>query len=70
VRERLASRQLKAGELMCVHVLPTGSFEQFFVGIQRVSLKKRDELVELLNAGPDEMEVVSALTERFGPHSG
>jgi tetratricopeptide (TPR) repeat protein len=67
VRERLASRQLKAGQLVCAHLLRNGSFEQFFGGIEPISPRERDSLIELLDSDPDEVEVVAALTERFAP---
>lgn len=67
VRERLASREVKPGELLCARVLPTGSIMQFFGGIERVSLGERDELIELLDSRPDEVTLVAALTRRFAP---
>ncbi|AKS35848.1 YecA family protein [Mycolicibacterium goodii] len=67
VRERLASRQVKEGQLLCTRVLPAGSIMQFFGGIEPVSLGERDALIELLDSGPDKVTLVAALTRRFAP---
>lgn len=67
VRERLASGSVKPGELLCARVLPVGSIMQFYGGIERVSLRERDTLIELLDSGPDEITLVEALTRRFAP---
>ncbi|MEV6621429.1 hypothetical protein AB0M83_18830 [Amycolatopsis sp. NPDC051106] len=67
VRERLASRQLKTGMLVCGRVVPTGEFQQFFGGIEPVALKERDELIALLDSSPDPITLISFLTRRFAP---
>lgn len=67
VRERLASREVTEGQLLCTRVLPAGSVMQFFGGIELVSLRERDVLIELLDSGPDEVTLVEVLTRRFAP---
>ena len=67
VRERTASRQLKPGQLMCTRVVPAGDSMQFFGGVEPVVLHERDALIDLLDAEPDPVELVSALSRRFAP---
>lgn len=67
VRERTASRQLKVGDLVCARVVPAGDTMQVFGGIEPVGLHERDELVELLDSGPDPEDLVAALSRRFAP---
>jgi tetratricopeptide (TPR) repeat protein len=67
VRERAASRQVKAGTLICARVVPVGDTVQIFGGIEPVELHERDELITLLDAAPDPAELVSFLTRRFAP---
>lgn len=67
VRERLASPEVKEGQLLCTRVLPAGSVMQFYGGIELISLGERDALIELLDSGPDEVTLVEALTRRFAP---
>ena len=59
VRERTASRQLKAGQLICARVVPAGDNMQFFGGVEPVALHERDALIDLLDAEPDPVELVS-----------
>jgi tetratricopeptide (TPR) repeat protein len=67
VRERSGSRQLKVGALICARVVPVGTTMQIFGGIEPVELRERDELVALLDAKPDPVDLVSFLTGRFAP---
>jgi hypothetical protein len=67
VRERTASRQLKAGQLMCTRVVPAGDSMQFFGGIEPIALHERDPLIELLDSEPDPIDLVDALSRRFAP---
>ena len=67
VRERTASRQLKPGQLICTRVVPAGDSMQFFGGVEPVVLHERDALIDLLDAEPDPVELVSALSRRFAP---
>jgi tetratricopeptide (TPR) repeat protein len=67
VRERSASRQLRTGDLVCARVVPAGDTMQIFGGIEPVGLGERDALIELLDRGPDPVELVGVLTRRFAP---
>lgn len=67
VRERTASRQLKAGQLICTRVVPAGNGMQFFGGVEPLALHERDPLIELLDSEPDPVELVDALSRRFAP---
>ncbi|MCV7281728.1 SEC-C domain-containing protein [Mycolicibacterium flavescens] len=67
VRERIASRQLKPGQLICARVLPTADSPQFYGGIEMVPLHERDALMDLLDVDPDPVELVAALSRRFAP---
>jgi hypothetical protein len=67
VRERTASRQLKAGQLICARVVPAGDNMQFLGGIEPIALHERDALIEVLDAEPDPVELVSMLSRRFAP---
>jgi SEC-C motif len=67
VRERAASRQLKPGQLLCARVVPAGDTMQFFGGIEPVALHERDPLIDLLDNGPDAVELVAHLSRRFAP---
>jgi hypothetical protein len=67
VRERTASRQLKAGHLICARVVPAGDSMQFFGGVEPIALHERDALIDLLDAEPDPVELVTALSRRFAP---
>jgi hypothetical protein len=67
VRERTASRQLKAGQLICARVVPAGESMQFFGGVEPIALHERDALIDLLDAEPDPVELMAALSRRFAP---
>ncbi|MGH3478393.1 MAG: SEC-C metal-binding domain-containing protein, partial [Nocardioidaceae bacterium] len=67
VRERTASQVLKAGTLVCARVVPAGDTTQIFGGIEPVALHERDELIALLDSGPDPLDLVAFLTRRFAP---
>jgi tetratricopeptide (TPR) repeat protein len=67
VREQTASRQLKAGQLICARVVPAGDSMQFFGGVEPIALHERDALIDLLDAEPDPLEMVAALSRRFAP---
>ena len=67
VRERTAGSQLKVGALICARIVPAGDTTQIFGGIEPVELHERDELISLLDAKPDPVDLVSFLTRRFAP---
>ncbi|BBZ06357.1 hypothetical protein MDOR_05260 [Mycolicibacterium doricum] len=67
VHERAASRQLKVGQLICAHPLPTGDTMNFFGGIEPVELHQRDRLIDLLDTEPDPVTLVGHLSRRFAP---
>lgn len=67
VPERLASRTLRPGQLICARVLPVGDGVRFFGGIEPITLHERDVLVDLLDEGPDPVELVAFLSRRFAP---
>jgi tetratricopeptide (TPR) repeat protein len=67
VRERSASRQLKAGQLVCGRIVPAGDTMQVFGGLEPVALHERDDLIALLDGGPGPLELVAFLSRRFAP---
>ena len=67
VSERLGSRQLKPGHLICARVVPAGSQLQIFGGIEPVALQYRNGLIDLLDSEPDAEELVAFLSLRFAP---
>jgi hypothetical protein len=67
VRERTASQAVTAGALVCARVVPTGDTTQIFGGIEPVALHQRDELIALLDAEPDTLELVAFLSRRLAP---
>jgi tetratricopeptide (TPR) repeat protein len=67
VRERIASRTLKTGTVICARVVPAGETEQIFGGIEPVALHERDELIALLDSSPGTITLISFLTRRFAP---
>lgn len=67
VRERAASRQLKVGALICARIVPVGETTQIFGGVEPVELHERDDLVKLLDAEPEPVDLVSFLTRRYAP---
>jgi hypothetical protein len=69
VSDRVVSRVLMPGDLICARIVPAGQTRQGFGGIEPVDPAQRDELVALLNAGPGPFEVVGFLSARFArPH--
>jgi len=67
VRERTASRQLRAGQLVCARIVPAGDTMQVFGGLEPVELHERDDLIALLDSEPGPLELVAFLTRRFAP---
>jgi tetratricopeptide (TPR) repeat protein len=68
VVSRTASRHLKSGQLICARLVPVGDDSmQFFGGIEPIALHERDPLIELLDAEPDPVELMAALSRRFAP---
>ena len=67
VRERTASRHLKAGMLICGRVVPAGDTMQIFGGMEPVALHQRAALIDLLDSEPDPVELVDFLSRRFAP---
>ncbi len=67
VRERSGSRVVKPGQLLCARAVPAGDTMQFFGGMEPVALHERDALIALLDAEPDPLELVAALSRRFAP---
>jgi hypothetical protein len=67
VQERTASQIVKPGMLVCARVVPAGDTTQIFGGIEPVALHERDELITLLDSGPDPLDLVAFLTRRFAP---
>ena len=67
VRERSASRTVKVGDLLCTRVLPAGDTMQIIGAAVPVPLHERDTLLDLLDTGPDAVQLVEFLTRRFGP---
>lgn len=65
VRERTASHQLQPGQLVCARAVPAGDTMQFFGGVEPVAPHERDALVELLDTGPDPVELVALLSRRL-----
>lgn len=67
VRDTLVSRHLEPANLFCGHVLPTGDGNQFFGGIEPLTLPMRDSLIELLDSEPDPMDLVAFLARPAAP---
>ncbi|MGH9222718.1 MAG: DUF1841 family protein [Acidimicrobiales bacterium] len=67
VRERLGSRSLAVGELIFAQVVPDGGGYQLVGGAVRVPLHLRDPLVELLDGGPDAVELAGLLGAASAP---
>lgn len=67
VLERTASRSLTAGMLICTRVLGVDGVELMFGGVEPVALHERDDLIALLDSGPDPVELVAFLSRRFAP---
>jgi hypothetical protein len=68
VQERMASRLLKSGQLICARPIPVGDDTmQFFGGVEPVALHQRDRLLDLLDTEPDAVTLVAELSRRFAP---
>ena len=67
VRERTASRTIKAGMLFCARLVPAGGTVQCFGGLEPVALHERDRLLDLLDSEPDPDQLVACLSARFTP---
>ena len=53
VRERTASHSLEVGQLICARLVPAGDTVQVFGGVEIVALRERDDLIAMLDDGPD-----------------
>lgn len=62
VRERAGSAGVDVGEFYCARAVPAGDTWQVFGGLEPVAPAERDELVALLDRGPDPVELVMALS--------
>ncbi len=49
ISDRVASRQVRAGELLCTRLAPTGDDRRIIGGAERVAEEQRDALLELLD---------------------
>ncbi|MDX1874533.1 SEC-C domain-containing protein [Mycolicibacterium sp. 120266] len=67
VHDRVASREVKPGHLVCARIYPAGDEQRFLGGLEPVRLHERDDLIELLDAEPDPNELVAFLSRRFAP---
>lgn len=67
VRERTGSRSVKPGTLVCARFVPAGDTVQCFGGIEPVSLRERDLLLDLLDEEPSPEELVALLSARLAP---
>lgn len=67
VRERTASRTLKAGYLFCARVVPVGEAFEIWGGIEPVALHARTATIELLDSEPDAEDLVHFLSARLAP---
>jgi tetratricopeptide (TPR) repeat protein len=67
VRERLGSRQLRPGMLLCARLVPAGDTIQCFGGLEPVELFQRDGLLALLDTEPTAADLVAFLSVRFAP---
>jgi hypothetical protein len=67
VRERLGSRQLKAGMLICARLVPAGNTIQGFGGYEPIEFSQRDRLLAVLDAEPTAAELLATLSTRFAP---
>jgi hypothetical protein len=65
--ERNGATGLRVGDLICARVVPDGEGMRILGGIEPVGLAQRDELIKLLDANPDPVELVAFLTRRFAP---
>lgn len=67
VADRMASRQLKVGHLVCTRLLPDGNTLRFLGGLKPVVLHQRNDLIELLDSEPGPEELVAFMSTRFAP---
>lgn len=67
VVDRMASRQLQTGYLVCTRLLSDGNTLQFMGGLEPVALHQRNDLIELLDSEPDPEDLVAFLSARFAP---
>jgi tetratricopeptide (TPR) repeat protein len=67
VRERLGSRQLRPGMLLCARLVPAGDTTQCFGGLELVELFQREGLLALLDNEPSPEGLVAFLSARFAP---
>jgi hypothetical protein len=62
VKETTVSKQIKAGTLICTHVLPAGDRHLIFGGIEQIRPEQRGELIALLGSNPEPPDVVDFLS--------
>lgn len=68
VHEVLGSQQSFPGMLFATIMLPVGDGRHgFFGGIDPIRLDERHNLIELMDGGPEPIEIVEFLTRRFAP---
>ena len=67
IRERMGSRSVSPGLLVCARFVPAGDTVQCFGGMEIVPLHMRDPLLKLLDSEPEPAELVEFLTARFAP---
>lgn len=65
VFEGLASRTLRPGALVASRMVRCGRMWQLVGGVEPVSFRQRDVLMELFDGSPEPVDVVAALSERF-----
>jgi tetratricopeptide (TPR) repeat protein len=67
VQEKIASRELKEGMLICARIMPAGHTTQAFGGVEIIDLRERDALIDLLDTAPGPERLVGFLSRRFAP---
>jgi tetratricopeptide (TPR) repeat protein len=67
VREGTTSHSLKVGELICARLVPAGDTIQIFGALEKITFRERDDLIALLDAGPEPEEVAALLSARYAP---
>ena len=67
IRERLGSRGLKPGMLVCTRIVPAGESMQCFGGIEIVSMQERDWLLDLFDEDYEATELISVLSAKYAP---
>lgn len=67
VSERMATHSVKPGMLIATRLLPCGQEWQMYGSVELVSLMQRAPLIALFDRYPLPVEVVAALSERYGP---